>query len=87
MNDIQTEVDENYAAFLKELPSIIAAHRDRFALMKDKKIIGYFTTAQDARAAADSFIKDGIFSIQQVTDQTINLGYFTDAVRGVPIRP
>ncbi len=77
---IQREVDENYDEFLKLLPSIIGQHRDKFALMKNRKILGYFSTAQDAREAATSFVPDGICSIQQVTDTPINLGFFTHAV-------
>jgi hypothetical protein len=48
--------------------------------MKDEKIINYFTTAADARMAAEAFITDGLFSIQQVTDAPIDLGYFNYAV-------
>ena len=53
--DIQREVDDNYEEFKKLLPTIIGQHRDKFALMKEKKVLGYFSTAQDAREAADSF--------------------------------
>jgi hypothetical protein len=80
MTDIQREVDENYDEFRKLLPSIIGQHRDKYALMKNRKILGYFSTAQDAREAATSFVPDGIYSIQQVTDTPINLGFFTYAI-------
>jgi hypothetical protein len=79
MPAIQEEVDTNYEAFKKLLPSIIREHRGQYALMRDAKIIGYFSTAQDARAAAEAFISDGRFSIQQVTDTPIDLGYFNYA--------
>lgn len=80
MSDIQEEVDANYEAFQKMLPSISSENRDKFALMKSGKILGFYTSAQDARTAAAAFIKDGLYSIQQVTDSPINLGYFTHAV-------
>jgi hypothetical protein len=34
---IQEEVDQNYEAFRRVLPTIIGAHRDKYALMKDGK--------------------------------------------------
>jgi len=84
---IQDEVDNNFEAFRKLLPSIIGDHRDKYALMKGGKILGYYSSAQDARTAAESFISDGLYSIQQVTDASINLGYFTYAVPGNTVQP
>lgn len=79
-HDIQEEVDANFEEFMKLLPGLLEEHRDSFALMKNKKILGYYSSAQDARMAAESFINDGLYSIQQVTEATVNLGYFTHAV-------
>lgn len=84
---IQEEVDRNFEEFEKLLPTIIGLHRDKFALMKDGKILEYFSSAEDARAAASTFIKDGIYSIQHVTDNSINLGFFNNAIIGVPVQP
>jgi hypothetical protein len=77
---IQEEVDRNYEAFRTMLPTIIGSHRDKYALMKDGKILGYYSSAEDARVAATTFINDGLFSVQQVTDLAINLGYYSNAV-------
>jgi hypothetical protein len=87
MTDAQREVDENYDEFRKLLPAIIGQHRDKYALMKNRKILGYFSTAQDAREAADSFVSDGIYSIQQVTDTPLNLGFYTNAVPLDTVQP
>jgi hypothetical protein len=84
---VQAEVDQNYEEFKKMLPTLLAAHRDQFALMKDGKILGYYSTAQDAAQAAEAFIKDGIFSIQEITDNAINLGFFTHAVPVNSVQP
>jgi hypothetical protein len=80
MTKIQEEVDRNYEAFTRELSNIMGSHRGQFALMKDQKIINFFSSASDARAAAISFIPDKIFSIQQVIDTPIDLGYFYYAI-------
>jgi hypothetical protein len=80
MSKIQEEVDRNYEVFCQILPTIIEQHRGQYALMKNKEIVTYFTTPIDARAAAEKLFPDGIFSIQQVTDIAINLGYLSYAV-------
>lgn len=80
MSKVQEEVDQNYEAFTKELPNIIRDHRGKYALMKAQKIVGYFSSPADARAAGESFITDGIYSIQHVTDVPVDLGYFNYAV-------
>jgi hypothetical protein len=77
---IQEEVDRNYEAFVKMLPQILPVHRDRFALMKNGEILGYFSTMEDAREAAGMVIKDRLFSIQQVTDAPLGMGFYTNAV-------
>jgi hypothetical protein len=76
----QEEVDENYSEFIKALPNILPAHHNKFALMKDGKIIAYFSSAEDSTTAAHLSIQDGLFSIQQVTDAVIDLGFYNYAV-------
>jgi len=83
----QAEVDRNYEEFRKQLPTLLALYRDKYALMKDGKILGYYSTANDAAVAAQTFIPDGVFSIQEVTDSAINLGYFTYAVPVDTVQP
>ncbi len=76
----QQEVDDNYREFVALLPSIIGQHTNKFALMKDGKIRGYFSTFEDASTAAAQFINDDIFSVQQVSNTTIDLGFFNYAI-------
>lgn len=80
MPTIQEEVDRNYDAFVHELPTIIMSHRGQYALMKDQRVINFFSSAEDARAAAVAFITDNVFSIQHVIDTPVDLGYFNYAV-------
>jgi hypothetical protein len=86
MPTIQEEVDHNYEEFQKLLPAVIRDHVGKYALMKEGKIINYFSTAEDARNAGEAAIPDGIFSIQFVTDAPVNLGYFNYAVPVDPIQ-
>jgi hypothetical protein len=81
MNNIQQEeVDKNWEAFQATLPSIIGQYRDKYALMKNQEILGYYSSPQDAKSAADSFIPDGVYSIQQVTEIAANMGFFNYAI-------
>jgi hypothetical protein len=75
----QLEVDRNYAAFMELLDSVLAEHRNELALMRDGKIVGYFDTPRDLLVAASELFPDGIFSIQEVTDEPIFLGVWSDA--------
>ena len=71
------QVDQNYDAFVRVLGSILADHRDELALMRDGKIVGYFTTPREALLAATEQFPDDIFSIQEVTDEPIDLGFWS----------
>ena len=65
--ELQREVDRNYAAFEKRLPEIIEARRGEFALMRGEEIVEFFETVRDAHAAGAKLYEDGLFSVQEVT--------------------
>lgn len=71
------EVDRNYDAFTRVLGSLLPQHRDQLALMREGEVIGFYNSPREAlEAAADKFA-DGIFSIQEVTDEPIDLGFWS----------
>ena len=71
------EVDDNYDSFVRMLDSIVDDHRDQLALMRAGAIVGYFDTPREALEAASALFPDGIFSIQEVTDEPIDLGFWS----------
>lgn len=71
------EVDRNYDVFVRMLSSIIADHRDELALMRDGKIVGFYATPRQALEEAAERFPDRIFSIQEVTDEPIDLGFWS----------
>jgi hypothetical protein len=71
------EVDRNYDAFTRMLGGIIKMHRDQLALMRDEEIVGFYDTPHEALEAATRLFSDGIFSIQEVTDEPIDLGFWS----------
>jgi hypothetical protein len=73
----QSEVDRNYDAFVRLLADILPRHRDKLALMRDGKIVDYFDKPGDAYRAGLEHFPDGIFSIQEVTEEPIDLGFWS----------
>ncbi|HEX8127377.1 MAG TPA: hypothetical protein VF548_17515 [Allosphingosinicella sp.] len=71
------EVDRNYDAFTRVLGTILSDHRDKLALMRDGRIVDYFDTPRQALEAAYERFPDGFFSIQEVTDEPIDLGFWS----------
>lgn len=73
----RAQIDVNYDAFQRTLAAILPQHRDEYALMRDREIVDYYGSAGDAyRAGLDRF-PDRLFSIQEVTDEPIDLGFFS----------
>lgn len=73
------EVDQNYLVFLGKLPSILPLYRDKYALMRHGEIVGYYSTMQDAYITGQTFYEDKLYSIQQVTEVPVDLGFFSHA--------
>ena len=85
MNDVKNQnlnqVEINYEAFEKKLPSLLPTHRGKFALMRNEEIIEFFDTARDAYfAGLKIFEKDKLFSVQQIIDTPVDLGFFSHAI-------
>jgi hypothetical protein len=71
------EIDRNYDAFVRMLGAILPDHRDQLALMKEGAIVGFFDKPGEAYRAGLERFSDGIFSIQEVTDEPIDLGFWS----------
>lgn len=75
---IETEVDQNYEAFRPQLAELISAERaGQHALMRNREIIDFFASAGDAYRAGKARFSDKLFSVQEVTDKPMYLGYFS----------
>ena len=80
-NQQRQEVDRNYDAFVRLLGSLLPFHRNQFALMREGGIVSFFDKAGDANAAGVAMFADEIFSIQEVTDELIDLGFWSHVAR------
>ncbi len=75
----QTEIDDNYRAFAEILPELMLKHSGKFVVMRHKEPVGVFDTARDAMVHAVASYKDGLFSVQEVTQKAVDLGWFSHA--------
>lgn len=73
----QEEVDRNYEAFKALLPGLLKSDAGRTALMRDGKVIACFDTGRDAIQAGRTMFEDWRFSIQEITNRPVDLGYFS----------
>ena len=76
----QEQVRRNYEAFKGKLPGLVKSHPGKFALMRDGTIKEFFDTAHDAYIAGEQLFADGIFSVQEITELPVDLGFFSPAL-------
>lgn len=74
----KAQVDRNYDAFVRNLAKVLPHHRGQYALMRDGSIVDYFDRPGAANVAGYERYPDGIFSIQEVTDEPIDLGFWSN---------
>lgn len=77
---LQQAVDQNFEAFEKLLPELIKTHLGKHALMRDAEVVEVFDSVRDAMIYGQKEYPDDLFSIQQVIDKVIDLGYFSHAM-------
>jgi hypothetical protein len=78
--DQQHEIDQNLAFFLGEMPKLMHDHAGKFALLHQQRIIGFYDTISDAVGAGNGMFPEGLFSIQHVTNESTDLGYYSYAM-------
>lgn len=74
-SDQQKQVDDNYIAFKALLGELMKTDAGRTALMQDGKVVACFDTDGDAVRAGR--LLGGPFSIQEITKEPVDLGYFS----------
>jgi hypothetical protein len=73
------QVDRNYDYFVRKLTGFLANHPGEFALLRDQEVVGFYPSATDADRAGKARFKDNLYSIQEVSDEPIDLGIFSHA--------
>ncbi len=75
--EAQREVDGNYEAFVEMLPQLVGSHRGRWALLHHGELTAVFDTARDAHLAGTKLYTDACFSVQEVIERPVDLGWFS----------
>lgn len=80
MSDLDDEVDLNYDAFVAELPGLLETQRGKHALLRHAGIVDFYESTATALAAGRTRFADGIYSVQEVTERPVDLGFFSHAI-------
>jgi hypothetical protein len=80
VTEYDLEVDRNYDAFVAHLPTLLNEHRDKFALMRAGAIVGFHESSGAALAVGHKTFGETPFSIQEITDRPVDLGFFSHAI-------
>ena len=83
----RAEVLGNYEVFKGELPELLAKHRGQYAVYRHRGRVRIFDTFREALAYCADAFSDRVFSIQEITAEAIDLGWFAHASDKDQIRP
>ena len=75
----EQEVSNNYKSFEKKLDELVKTHKGKWALLREGDIVEIFDTVRDAHIAAWKLFPDDKFSVQEITKQPVDLGFFSYA--------
>ncbi|MES2339831.1 MAG: hypothetical protein V4537_17185 [Pseudomonadota bacterium] len=78
--EFEAEVDRNFDAFLTLLPTLLRSNKGEFALMRHGETTSFHSDEATALAAGRGAFSDRLFSVQEVTDRPVDLGFFSHAI-------
>ncbi len=73
----ELEIDRNYDYFQNRFNDFAQSHAGEFALLRSREIIGFFPRVEDAALAGERQFPDGLFSVQLVEPDPVDLGFFS----------
>lgn len=74
---LQTEISENFDFLMRNLSSMLPRQAGRYALLKGRCVLDFFDDAYEADVAGSQMASDGVYSIQKVTAEPIELGAYS----------
>lgn len=75
----QYEIEQNYQFFRGFVHSVVGEHRGHYAVLRHRDCVGIYGSLFDAVTESDKKYQDGEFSIQEITDAPLDLGFFSHA--------
>ena len=76
---LKAEVDANYDYLQRHLAAYLPAHEGQYALLRQRGLVGFFAKPAEAYREGLARFGDGLFSIQEVTAEPLDLGFFSYA--------
>lgn len=76
---VEVEIERNYAVFKDMLDELLADDEGKYALFHNSELLGVFETAGEAGRAGYAQFEDKPFSIQLVSKEPVDLGFFSYA--------
>jgi hypothetical protein len=73
------EVRANFDVFQAKLPELLKTHAGKFAVLRHGEIVDFFDTMTDAARFGIRMFPDDMFSVQEVSERRIDLGFFSVA--------
>jgi hypothetical protein len=77
---LRFEIDHNYDFFQRNLAGFLVSHFGQYALLRSGEVIGFFAGPGEAYRIGLARFPDRLFSIQQVTDEPVEMGLLSVAV-------
>lgn len=77
MDALSAEVDRNYDFFQRSMSRYLPEHYGEYALLRHAELIDFFPDAGQAEARGERF-EDGLYSIQLVDPEPVNLGLYSN---------
>jgi len=74
------EINENFEFFQTVVRQYLPKHAGEYALLRAQKVVSFFESPAKAALAGHAQFPDGVFSIQQVAQGPIDLGFYSHAV-------
>lgn len=76
---IEVEIERNYAVFKDMLDELLENSAGQYALFHGQEFKGIYPTASEAGRAGYAQFKDKPFSIQLVSKEPVDLGFYSYA--------
>lgn len=82
----RAEVEGNYEAFEKALPELMAQNPGGYAVYRHRALISVFDSFSSALTYCVSQYSDRLFSIQEISDEPLSLGWLSSDAHHGPLR-
>ncbi len=76
---LSLEVDQNFDFFQRNLSKFLHEKHGLFALLRNQSVVDFYEKPGDAGRAGAKKFPDGIYSIQEVADEPVDLGLYSNA--------